>query len=121
MFLNVCLSEHAHESLSVNAHVCRFYQSIRIFKLLFLSVLLPRVYVRIHSGDRGSGPPTPPENTGYMGFYRNKYLDPPPPWEKLDPPLENVGPPLDPLKSIVFSVINFIYLQSFVCLLWTCH
>ena len=53
-------------------------------------------------GDRGSGPPLPRKITSYMGFYRNQHLDPgpppPPPLEKLDT--------LDPLKSIVVSVIK---------------
>ena len=51
-------------------------------------------------GDRGSGHSPWKITSTYMGFYRNKHLDPPPPpWKKLDtPPLpENNGPPLDPL------------------------
>ena len=48
----------------------------------------------------GQGVWTPPwKITGYMGFYREKQLYPPPPLGKLDPPpppLENVGPPLEP-------------------------
>ena len=68
------------------------------------------IYEQIQRGDRRSGPPPPRPRkiTGYMGFYRNKYLTPPPPLEEADPPhtLENVGPPLDPWKSIVFSVIK---------------
>ena len=54
-------------------------------------------------GDRGSRPPPPPPQkiTCYMGFHRNKYLDPLPPGRSWTPP-----PPLDPWKSIVFSVIK---------------
>ena len=54
----------------------------------------------------GIGGPDPPwKITGYMGFYRNKHLDPP---EEAGPPHppENVGPPLDHWKSIVISVIK---------------
>ena len=62
----------------------------------------------------GLGGPDPRKITGYMGFYRNKYLD---------SPLENVGPPLDPWKSIVFSVIKPLdpLLYIWVRILKTCN
>ena len=38
--------------------------------------------------------PRPWKIANYMSFYRNKHLDPPPPWKKLDPqPQEKLDPP----------------------------
>ena len=51
MFLSVCLS--------VKAHVCRFNQSVPIFKLLFLSVLLPLCSCAHPEGLIGGMDPTP--------------------------------------------------------------
>ena len=54
--LSVCLNMRMNVSfslLSVNVHVCRFYQSVRIFKL-FLSVSAS-VFMCGFVGVRGSG------------------------------------------------------------------
>ena len=62
---------------------------------------LPRIlrHVRIQRGERGSGSPGKSQVI-WVSLKINIR-------KKLDPlPLENSGPTLDPLKSIVFSVIK---------------
>ena len=47
----------------------------QIKSLVPISFYCSSVHVRVQRGDRGSGPPW--KITGYLGFYRNKHLDPP--------------------------------------------
>ena len=76
MFLSVCLS--------VNVHVCKLYQSVCIFKLLFLSVLLP--LSSCADPERGGiGGPDPPPGKSQVK------------WGSIEisiwTPLEEAGPP----------------------------
>ena len=85
MFLCVCLSEHAQECFFQSACPYMFVGFISLSaysKCCFYQYYCLCVYVRIHRGPD----PLPPKITGYMGFYRNKYWDPPPPLKEAGPP-----------------------------------
>ena len=89
MFLYVCPSEHAHEcffqSACLKIHTFVGFISLSAYsKCCFYQYYCLCVKVRIHRGDRASGP-SGQSQVIWGTIEISIWTPPPPPWKKLDP------------------------------------